>query len=300
MEEIGITPEKAITTKVVGGIGNQLFCYFAGYYLATKLGFDLKIDVSDIRNKKSVHDVSIESLELPGTFFLAESNTSLQILSRILNKLKRIMPIFQISGKSFISNEIGFDSLLERIDSPTLIQGYFQSYKYFEIFSQHEGRIKLRDPSPWYLQMEKRMSGKEFTSLHIRRGDYLNHSETYGLLSANYYKEAMRTLSQRGKLYQLHVFSDDVQKARDVLKSVVPVDTVWIDPPRESSAVESLMLMSFASSNIIANSTYSWWGAALNRRSNVVIAPKKWFRSMPDPQFLYPPEWHLIESTWEV
>jgi hypothetical protein len=239
-------------------------------------------------------------LVLPGTFFSTESNTSFQIFSRIFNKLERILPIFQILGKSFVSNEIGFDSLLERIDGPISIKGYFQSYKYFEIFSDHEERIQLRDPSAWYLEMEKRISGQQFTSIHIRRGDYLNHRETYGLLSANYYQNAIHSLSQMGKLYQLHVFSDDVQTARDVLKSVVPDDTIWIDPPSGSSAVESLVLMSFASSNIIANSTYSWWGAALNRQNNVVIAPKKWFRSMPDPQFLYPPEWHLIESAWEV
>jgi len=58
-------------------------------------------------------------------------------------------------------------------------------------------------------------------------------------------------------------------------------------------------LMSLASSNIIANSTYSWWGATLNRSNSEVIAPMKWFRSMKDPELLYPPRWKLIESKWE-
>jgi hypothetical protein len=290
---------KAITTKVVGGIGNQFFCYFAGYYLAKKLECELKIDVSDIRNKRSVHDVSIEALELPGTFFETPSSPVGLLLSKIHNKLTRALPIFRISKNSFTSIEIGFDPLLEKVSSPSSIQGYFQSYKYFKSCSEDIKAIKLKNPSSWYLETEKTLSNKKFTSIHVRRGDYINHSQTYGLLSVKYYEEAMRNLRQQDDLYQLYIFSDDIEAAREMLKHSVPEDAVWIDPPNESNPVESLMLMSLASSNIIANSTYSWWGATLNRSKSAVIAPSKWFRSMKDPAFLYPPEWKLIESKWE-
>lgn len=300
MDPLGNTAKKAITTKVVGGIGNQLFCYFAGYYLAKKLGCELRVDVSDIRNKKSVHDVSIEALELPGDFF-ANSNSSVQhFSSRVRNKINRAIPILRISKNSFTSNEIGFDPLLDNIRFPASIRGYFQSYKYFKASPLGETIISLKSPSSWYLQMEKTLSEKQFTSLHIRRGDYLNYSDTYGLLSARYYDEAIRSLARQNELYQLHIFSDDIAAAREILKQLVPTDTVWISPPGESNPVESLILMSLARSNIIANSTYSWWGATLNKKKSAVIAPKKWFRSMPDPEFLYPPEWELIESHWEV
>ena len=291
--------DKAITTKVVGGIGNQLFCYFAGYYLAKKLGCELMIDVSDIRNKRSVHDVSIEALELPGTFIDIPSSPTRLLLSRIHNKLTRALPMFRNSKNSLNSIEIGFDPLLDKVSSPASIQGYFQSYKYFTSFSEDIKVIKLKDPSSWYLEMAKTLSGMKFTSMHVRRGDYVNYSGTYGLLSVNYYEEAMRNLSQQDHLYKLYIFSDDVEAAREMLKQSVPEDTIWIDPPNESKPVESLMLMSLASSNIIANSTYSWWGAALNRNKSAVIAPMKWFRSMKDPELLYPPEWKLIESKWE-
>lgn len=299
MDPLGSSARKAITTKVVGGIGNQLFCYFAGYYLTKKLGCELRIDVSDIRNKRSVHDVSIEALELPGDFF-SNSNSSVQyFLSRVYNKINRAMPVSRISKNSFISNKIGFDPLLDNVKFPASIRGYFQSYKYFKESSQGETEIGLKNPSSWYLQMEKTLSKNQFTSLHIRRGDYLNYSDTYGLLSAKYYEEAILALTLQGDLHQLHVFSDDIDAARAILKQIVPANTVWISPPSESNPVESLILMSFARSSIIANSTYSWWGATLNRKKSAVIAPKKWFRSMPDPEFLYPPEWELIESYWE-
>ena len=291
--------DEAITTKVVGGIGNQLFCYFAGFYLAKKLGCELKIDVSDIRNKRSVHDVSIEALELPGTFFEIPSSPVRILLSKVHNKLTRALPILRISKNSFTSIEIGFDPLLDKVSSPASIQGYFQSYKYFTSCSEDIKVIKLKNPSSWYLETEKALSNKKFTSMHVRRGDYVNYSQTYGLLSVKYYEEAMRNLLQQDHFYQLYIFSDDIEAAREMLKHSVPEDAIWIDPPNESNPVESLMLMSLASSNIIANSTYSWWGAKLNRSKSAVIAPSKWFRSMKDPAFLYPPEWKLIESKWE-
>jgi hypothetical protein len=109
----------------------------------------------------------------------------------------------------------------------------------------------------------------------------------------------MAFLRDRGNLFQIYIFSDDIQAAKDLLHLSVPSDTVWIIPPIESNSVESLLLMSKAKSIIIANSTYSWWGAALKQEKLDVVAPKKWFRSMDDPQDLYPPQWHLIESSWE-
>ena len=198
-----------------------------------------------------------------------------------------------------MSPVIGFDPYLDTIKSSTSIQGYFQSYKYFILFPEVESQVRLKEPSAWYLQMEKNIKGSNVTALHVRRGDYRIHSETYGLLAKEYYEEAITYLRACDRLHKLYIFSDDIQAAKELLQLSVPSDTVWVIPPSDSNPVESLLLMSKAKSNIIANSTYSWWGAALNLKKGVVVAPKKWFRSMTDPQDLYPPEWHTIESTWE-
>jgi hypothetical protein len=289
----------AITTKVVGGIGNQLFCYFAGYYLSKKLGFSLRVDVSDIRNKRSVHDVSIEALELPGIFYESSTSRVFCYLSRIKNKIRTSSPIRINSSQNYISPIVGFDPHLDTIKSTTSIQGYFQTYKYFRLFLKDRSEIKLKAPSKWYLQMVESSKHSNFTALHVRRGDYRVHAGTYGLLSKKYYEDAIAYLRDRNHLHKLYIFSDDIPAAKELLHLSVPSDTVWVDPPKESNPVESLLLMSLAKSNIIANSTYSWWGAALNFEKSVVIAPEKWFRSMPDPEHLYPPEWHTINSSWE-
>jgi Glycosyl transferase family 11 len=300
MALVGRTTSNAITTRVVGGIGNQLFCYFAGYYLAKKLGLDLRVDVSDIRHKRSVHDVSIEALELPGNYF-AEPNGKIQtFFNRLAKKLIKAHPILNKTGMTYISTEIGFDPDLDLIEAPKSIEGYFQSYKYYQACSGNKLNIGLRTPSEWFIDIERQIKSKKFTAIHIRRGDYLSHSKTYGLLNSDYYKRAMENLRSRNHLHQLYVFSDSIELARELLFDLAPLDTVWVKPPSESNPVESLLLMSKAASVIIANSTFSWWGAALNKNEPFVIAPKKWFRSMNDPAGLYPPDWHLIESGWEV
>jgi hypothetical protein len=100
--------------------------------------------------------------------------------------------------------------------------------------------------------------------------------------------------------YPIYIFTDDINSARQMFDDSLDVAINWITPPSDTDPAESLLLMSKAKVNIIANSTFSWWGAALNETGKVVLAPEKWFKAMPDPEFLYPPEWLRIASQWEV
>jgi hypothetical protein len=95
------------------------------------------------------------------------------------------------------------------------------------------------------------------------------------------------------------VISDEIAEAKILLQSILPLQTKWVNPPANASPVESLVLMSHASANIIANSTFSWWGAMLNPGSVVTVAPQKWFRGMDDPIDLYPSHWILVPSVWK-
>jgi hypothetical protein len=113
------------------------------------------------------------------------------------------------------------------------------------------------------------------------------------------------SLSKKSKyeeedLDELDIVSDDISEAKKLLASILPPNTIWVNPPKGTDAVESLVLMSQGAGNIIANSTFSWWGAALNEKSLVTVAPKKWFKGMQDPKDLYPPDWLLVESSWQA
>jgi hypothetical protein len=291
--------QKVISTRVVGGIGNQLFCYFAGFTLAKKINYDLKIDVSDIRQGRSVHEVSIESFHLPGDFISVDESYLSYYFKRIFKRLIQKFSLNLWPSSNYQSKVIGYDPNLEVIAAPTKLNGYFQTFRYFERVSKELLPLKLKSETEWFKITLKILQESNFVSIHIRRGDYEKLSQNYGLLSADYYRRAIEKIEALSIKGRYVIFSDDIDKAREVLSGLVSEEAFWIDPPENVSPVESLMLMSHATANIIANSTFSWWGAALNIKTSAVIAPSKWFRNLDDPQDLYPLDWHLIESSWE-
>ena len=290
-----------ISVKLVGGIGNQLFCYFAGYDLAIRTKSVLELDVTDIRSGVSAHPTSIESLSLPGHFVSAKSNHFFHKL-RWKNNLVRVSRRFnfsdQLPRRILVSKEIGFDAKVLDASQGSSLFGYFQTYLHFFPYKRTFSEISLRNPSNWYKENLLQMKSGVVVAVHVRRGDYSNLANTYGLLSSDYYKRAVDAINIHLPDSIFWVFSDDPDSARILLVDVLPTTTIWVKPPPDHDATETMLLMSNALGNITANSTFSWWGAALNSNGGPVIAPSKWFRSMLDPKDLYPPHWILVESSW--
>jgi hypothetical protein len=284
---------KQVKVKLVGGLGNQLFCYFAGYSVATRASLSLVLDTSDLKSGRSTHKVSIESFILPGKLIYNNENKTVYLLRRIFKRLIRVSKI-QV-GKNYISNVVGYDSNLNSITKSISLSGYFQSYKYVEPYLLLFKDLKLRKPNKHFLEIRKQITSSPSTAIHVRRGDYLNLSHQFGLLDSIYYRNAFEIIKELHPNQNVYIFSDDIRIAKKLLSGIVPSNSWWID--EKFGAAESLLLMSYSSAIIIANSTFSWWGAMLGNEKTV-IAPKKWFKSLNDPEFLYPPSWKLITSHW--
>lgn len=295
------TQKKPVSVKLVGGLGNQLFCYFAGYDLATRTKSALELDVTDIRSGVSAHGSSIESFSLPGNFISADSNqfinrlTLKSFLMRVSRKLR--FPRF-FSKRILISKEIGFDARVIGMGPGSSLFGYFQTYRHFSPYKQELLDIGLRNPSSWFQENLQQIKSETAIAVHVRRGDYANFADTYGLLSSQYYKRAVEKIGEFLPEASYWVFSDDPDSANLLLRDFLPTTTRWIKPPEDHDAAETMLLMSRASGIVIANSTFSWWGAALNLDEGPVVAPSKWFKSMTDPKDLYPPAWITVESSW--
>lgn len=293
--------KKRISVKLVGGLGNQLFCYFAGYDLATRTASRLELEISDIRSGASVHASSIESFSLPGDFISADLKQRISKLS-LKNFLIRVMRKLNllefVSRRILVSQEIGFDPRVLSVKTGTSLFGYFQTYRHFYPYRNEFLDINLKNPSNWFRENLLRMTSDSVIAIHVRRGDYTNLADTFGLLSPEYYERAVEEIRKYLPDSICWVFSDDPDSANLLLRDVLPATTCWVKPPADQDAAETLLLMSKASGNVIANSTFSWWGAALNSNGGPVIAPTKWFKSMPDPKDLYPPAWITVESSW--
>lgn len=159
------------------------------------------------------------------------------------------------------------------------IQGYFQSEKYFKDYKSVIQQL---------LSLKSSHNTKyNTTSIHIRRGDYLNLKNEYAQFNISYYQEAMRRINSK----QYLIFSDDIDWCKNNFKG----DNIFYS--ENKSVVDDLSNMISCEHNIITNSSFSWWGAYLNKNpSKIVIAPDKWFGpNLPhNTKDLLPKEWEII------
>lgn len=143
--------------------------------------------------------------------------------------------------------------------------------------------------------IEAGLSSSVSVSVHIRRGDYVQNKaagDFHGICSLSYYQTAMKLLSDKFKQAHFYVFSDDLEWCRQNIRCEQSLTFVNL-----SNAASELYLMSRCSHHIIANSSFSWWGAWLNPSpEKIVIAPQTWFRD-PSAQTedIYCENWIRIE-----
>jgi len=243
----------------LGRLGNQMFQYAALKGIARNRKFDFCIPA-----KQYIED-NIQNV------FKFKCN------KLITNNFSTAEPHFHFSEKLFNTCE-----------NDVNLFGYFQSEKYFanikeEIRSDFSFDSDTSNFCKRYLKTIH--DGSEFISLHIRHGDYQKIPHIHPMLDVDYYEKA---LSFYDKTLPVLVFSDD----RDWCKSVFKGDRFFI---QKGDTKTDLCLMSLCNHHIIANSTYSWWGAWLSK-STQVIAPKTWFSPSitHDTSDLYCPSWNLI------
>jgi hypothetical protein len=299
---------KPITIELVGGLGNQLFGYFAGLYISQILGCDLVPYKRKPLKKESNHGSSLDSLLLPNT-----SVKSLTLAVRIKELARRAIhealtsPVARKLGAKdfsgfYSSGALGADPKLHEIKEGSFVRGYFQTYKYFEYL---EGRssirpVTLRRASTWFETMAHRILQSQPLTMHIRRGDYLNPENDFiGALSPDFFIEALEDLRLKPGLAkrEVWIFSDDVSGAREEFSGLDLGPHRWIETPRLSDPAESMILLGMGAGIVISNSTFSWWAATLGG-TEFVIAPAPWFRNHPEPLDLIHPNWSRHPSSW--
>ena len=288
--------------RLMGGIGNQLFIYHAAKYYEKLTGFSVAFDLTDIYKNRNNHFGTIRLLNIP-----REKEITKKSHFTFSNQLLQKIPF----SKSFLDEtvvfkEIGFSKELLNVPLGSKVQGYFQSYLFTkEIEKSLEKQILSLLENSWashyFKEMEKEK--ENIISIHIRRGDYVNLSHSIGLLSENYYSDALRISLENFSGNKVWIFSDDIEIAKKLFKKINVFDLLatYIETPINESPVISLGLMSQSKNLIIANSTFSWWAARLFEDSinKTVFVPNKWFRNMPDPKDLNNRKWVKVDSNWK-
>ena len=298
-----------ITIKVVGGLGNQLFGYFACRYFHLTKGVRVRYDISDQLNGLGVHNVTLRTLNLPGKFGAYDGEFILRVpnvfMRRIFRKFLRTWRSKTKPERYFVSRFIGFDNDLENMSlEGKYLSGYFQSARYFQKLEETIPNIKNvmpKEPSEWFAKIQQEILEKRPIVLHVRRGDYMKHADTYGLLSENYFVNALEQIRQQipdSNNAEVWVFTDSFDIVKYGMPKLISNKVTVIEVPIEISDSEVLIAMSLSDKIVISNSTFSWWAATLNSDKLMVVAPSKWYKNMDDPCELFPNSWARQTSLW--
>ena len=287
-----------IIMKLKGGLGNQLFQYATGRAIAERTHMKLKLDVSSYQSD------ALRNYRL-GLYNVVEQMATQEEIES-LNPSKTNYPRWAVKRAGWLFAPVHRRSYLKergfpfnpevlQVDQPAYLNGYWQSEKYFVSIRDillHEltPRAAL---SPANTALAQTMQASPSVSLHIRRGDYVANpeaNEIHGTVPLEYYRAAVTHIAARVADPHFFIFSDDLAWVQDNLRIDFPI--IFVGAEQRNQDYDDLRLMSCCHHHIVANSSFSWWGAWLNPRTDkIVIAPQKWFAAPIDTRDLTPAGW---------
>lgn len=289
--------------RMLGGLGNQMFQHAAGTALARLHGCELFWDLSGYES-----GMSSRNFELNRVFGLSAPIADKDTFSAVLGwRGHPIMRTIFNRGhcdwcrpRTYIKEPF-FQYWPEfwSIPDKTYLEGYWQSEWYFKSIAD-EIRRSFTFVAPLSIENQiliEQITRHQSVSVHIRRGDYISNLSTnhfHGCCSLDYYFKAAQYMMSRLGDCHFFVFSDDTEWVKENLS--LPASHTFVNNNQGQSSYYDMQLMSLCQHHIIANSSFSWWGAWLGKRQDaIVVAPNEWFKEPAmDTRNLYCPGWVRI------
>lgn len=298
-----------VTFELSGGLGNQLFQYFAGLALSLESELNLVVDIRYCQNSHSRFDIS--SFNLPGKF-LRDNSQHVNYIRKFVRRFNDSL-IFRIayyrrfvdsiSQRSHWPDSQKFEVSSNLIKRNSKISGFFGSNEFLRhlIVKGCMPSISLLNPSHDFLELSKEAMSKKPIILHIRRGDFVQDQSIYGLLSESYYANALASIPIHLKGREVWVFSDDLSLISDWdLFKTVKVRFISNKDLKKNDPAEFLLLMSLGSVIVIANSTFSYFAAIFSGENSLIICPSPFMKGREvNLSCLYFDDWMTINSHWE-
>jgi hypothetical protein len=282
--------------RLQGGLGNQLFIYFAAASYAIMHNQKAIIfDVSGLGQADIKRSLELDKLTLPIEFVTSESRMPRSIRAA-LTRLNRVIPAVTKRLGYLQLTEVGFEnSLFQR--EYFEISGYFQSWRYSEIVKSVflNFDIRAKEFSAWTQDRVNEAREVDPILCHIRRGDYLQLRDTFGVLGYDYYLRGIEAIRKNGAHGPVWVMTDSPQEISSQFLKDAKAQLI-LEPP-ETTPLEVFSVMQACQNFVISNSTFSWWAAYSSGSSNVIV-PKPWFKSQTEPRDLIPMGWTSILSDW--
>lgn len=296
-------PNKIIVVKLISGLGNQLFQYAFARQLSLRCGVPLKMDTTFFEDQKlrnfSLHHYHINatiasSKEIERFTTKYKAN---KLSTSIYYKIEKYIPL---NWRLYYQEKKWWllDDNIYKLRPPFYINGYWQNHHYYKALSpiiKNELKLKV-SLKPHLKQLLNEIIRENFSvAIHVRRGDYISDkgaNQTMGVLPIVYYHKAIEIILERITYPTFYVFSDDIDWAKQNFNDEKRF--IFISGNKD---FEDLELMQNCKHQIIANSSFSWWGAFLNiNPQKIVICPKNWLANAQQNAIveIQMPEWIKI------
>lgn len=287
-----------VVTQLLGGLGNQMFQYAVGRHLADRLRVPLKLDLTEFEHY-SLRRFSLDHFNIRAEILTEKESERLQGIAPDKSPLSKILDKFGcIRSYTFLKEaSFRYDERIEKVYPPIYLNGYWQSELYFPdaasvLRKDFSLREKIDSVNSEFAKLIDGSTGA--VSLHVRRGDYVKNPQTFlyhGVCSLEYYHRAVDYIAKFISNPHFFIFSDDLDWVMENIVLDYPMTLVNANGP--DSGFLDLDLMRRCRHHIIANSSFSWWGAWLgNSPCKTVVAPSVWFNDVSiDTRDLIPAGW---------
>jgi hypothetical protein len=283
-----------ILARIGGGLGNQMFQYAAARRLAEQHRTGVYLDTWWFQNTpagQTKRQYELDQLSITGVVsprrVYGVREAPLLLKPMVLYRTFR--PRYRAARERYFH----FDPDVLTLPDKVWMSGFWFSENYFaDVAPIIRAEFAFRsDPSPENRACIEQMAGCDSVAVHVRRGDYAVESSWQGLMELGYYRRAAQFIRERCADPTFFVFSDDPEWVRANLS--LGGEMCVIDHNRDASGAEDMRLMSMCRHNIVANSSYSWWGAWLNPHPDrIVVGPKRWMaNSRFDTRDVLPADW---------
>lgn len=298
--------------NISGGLGNQMFQYAFALSLKYKNPQD-KVLI-DIQHYKSIFFKHYKGINLHNGYeinkIFHEANLPVAgpldlllvswwipnyVLSRIVRKY---FPQRRTEYIEPFDNIFSYDHAVDDRDRSTYYEGYWQCPKYFEsIREEIKKKFTPQKPNEYNSSLMRTIINSNSIGIHVRRGDYLKEPEYAGICDFDYYQKAIKAIVKTGINYHFYFFSNDIEWCKDNLFPLIGDNhATFVTENTGRNSYWDMFLMSKCKNLIIANSTFSWWGAYLGDEDRIIVAPRPWSRRSCKMD-LYDKNWVLIDTS---
>jgi Glycosyl transferase family 11 len=302
--------KRKINWILTSGLGNQLYGYFAGNFVAEKLNLEIQFIHNPLSKRHEQYNSDIRSFVLNHPIKRMKTHILFpSLVRRIFFGIKRrsnlVRKIYDYFIKKYQEKSLEIEMEINQLEfqlkkypkKPLHVEGYFQDFSYYTNLKDLIN-LEIKNPSSWYQKFSNKIKFIQPIIVHLRLGDYIYQPNIWGILDSAYYRDSLKKIRTEFPNNEIWIFSDNFKRAKLLLKELDEFNLIFVESSSDQDPAEVLKIMSMGVAHVTSNSTFSLWAAMLSKESNCVVIPDPVFKNVVGQARNLPDNWIKINASW--